>query len=409
MDELINTHGFDLDAEAVLDPTIAPDGNPVDLGAEPRAIFLSGVTGFIGAYLLRELLDGTVADVYTLVRADSHEHAMERIRTNLETYHLWNKTLESRIIPVVGDLKLPLFGLTEAAFAELANTVDVIYHCGSKLSYIAPYEFLKSANVGGTHEALRLATQVRTKPLHYVSSIGILLDYQTPSGGEEDAELDPYMCPPIGYFQSKYVAEKLVRTARDRGVPVTVQRIGLIVGDSTTGISNADDFVARLIIGSILTGYAPGVATNMDMTPVDWVTKAMIYLARQPDSAGKVFHLLNPQPIHWSDVFDLVNEAGYPVTKLPFADWVSALEAHADPETNPLSPLLPFFQINFARRMMGVSDEAYLALGTEATQRALESAGFTCAAIDSRYMQLYLAQFARLGRLNGRIPHGMFV
>ena len=393
----------------MLDPAIVPNGSPVDLSAEPHAIFLTGVTGFIGAYLLRELLDDTGAYVYTLARADSHAHAIERIRENLETYSLWDETLAYRIIPIVGDLKLPLFGLTETAFAELATTVDVVYHCGSKLSYIAPYEYLKSANVGGTHEALRLATQSRTKPLHYVSSIGILLDYQTPSGGEEDADLNPYMCPPIGYFQSKYVAEKLVRTARDRGVPVTVQRIGLIVGDSRTGISNADDFVARLIIGSILAGYAPGVSTNMDMTPVDWVSKAMIYLSRQPESVGKVFHLLNPQPIRWCDVFDLVNEHGYPVNKLPFADWVSAVEANADPETNPLCPLLPFFHISFARRMMGVSDEAYFALGTEATQRALENAGFTCAAIDSRFMQLYLEQFARLGRLNGKIPHGVHV
>lgn len=392
-----------LDAKASLDPAIVPVGQFIGLDAQPRAFFLTGATGFIGAYLLRELLESTAATAYTLVRASSPTNALDRIRENCRTYAQWEDWMAERIVPVVGDLKNPLFGLTPEAFNELGAAIDVIYHCGSKLSYIAPYEYLDDANVGGTHEALRLAATVNTKPLHYVSSLGILLDYKVPVGGAEEDDLDEDKCPAIGYFQTKYVAERLVRTARERGIPVTIHRIGLIVGDSRTGISNEDDFVARMIVGSIQTGYAPDVRANMDMTPVDFVSKAMIYLSRQASSTGKVFHLLNPQPVNWSGVFDLASEVGYPSEKLTFSEWVEKMDMCADPATNPLCPLLPFFHINFARRMMGVNGDDYMALHTEATQAALASSGITCAPIDSHFMSIYLSHFVQHGRLSAKI------
>lgn len=388
-----------LDSEAVLDPSIVPLAQTVDLTAEPRKIFLTGVTGFVGAYLLRDLLETTNADVYCLVRAHNPDHAMQRIRENLEGYLIWKEAYAARICPVVGDLKLPLFGLTETSFQTLAGEIDSIYHCGSKLSYIAPYDYLKAANVGGTQEGLRLATQVKAKPFHFVSSLGILLAYKNITGGQETDDLDATKCPDVGYFQTKYVAERLVRVARARGIPVTIHRIGLIVGDSRTGVSNADDFVARMLIGCIQAGFAPDIRNLMDMTPVDFVSDAMVYLSRQPGSLGQVFHLLNPTPIHWSDIFDRVIEAGYPVKKLPFNAWVESIEERANPDRNPLYPLLPFFRIDFAARMLGISDTAYYALGTTLTQQALAGSGIICTGIDRPLIHTFLSRFARSGRL----------
>lgn len=388
-----------LDERAVLDSSILPPNEPVDLTAEPRTIFLTGVTGFVGAFLLHELLEQTQADIYCLVRAKDLKHAEQRIHDNLVGYNLWRGEYQYRILPLIGDLKLPLFGLSPDTFQMLAETVDVVYHCGSKLSYVAPYEHLEAANVGGTQEALRLATQGKAKPFHFVSSLGILLAYRELVGGQEDDELDATKCPDVGYFQTKYVAEKLVRLARDRGIPVTIHRIGLIVGDSDNGVSNPDDFVARMLVGSIKAGYAPNVRNPMDMTPVNFVAQAMVYLSRQQSSLGKVFHLLNPQPIHWSDIFDMVIEAGYPVMKLPFADWIDSLDRYADPDTNPLYPLRPFFHINFARRMLGISDSAFHALGTAQTQEALAGSGMYCTPVDRKLINLFLAQFIRKGYL----------
>lgn len=396
---------FKLDELATLDPEIQPQNVPVDLSAKPDAIFLTGVTGFVGAFLLRDLLEQTGAIIYGLVRGKTAEHGMQRIRQNLESYGIWREEYAARIVPVTGDLKLPRFELTETQFHRLGETVDVVYHCGSKLSYIAPYEYLHDANVGGTQEALRLSVTGKAKACHFVSSLGILLAYKDLVGGQEDADLDASKCPDVGYFQTKYVAERVVRIARKRGIPVTIHRIGLIVGDSQTGVSNPDDFVARMLLGSIQAGYAPDVKSAMDMTPVDYVSRAMVYLSQQPSSVGQVFHLLNPSPIHWSNIFDMVAEAGYPVHKLPFEGWVEALAQHADPDNNPLYPMLPFLQIPFARRMLGISESHFQALGTYQTQEALRPSGLVCRQIDREMVQIFLARFVANGYLP-KLPAG---
>lgn len=401
---MTNTFLLTLDDEASLPVDIQPHPTAVDLSTPPDNIFLTGATGFVAAFILAELLKRTHARINALVRADNAEQGMKRLRENLCHYALWQDEYTERIVPVVGNLKLPLLGLTPAEFQTLAETVDVIYHVGSKLSYIAPYEFLKAANVGGTQETLRLATLAKAKPYHFVSSLGILLGYQTPEGrvpegGNEDDPLDITKCPDVGYFRSKYVAEHIVRLARERGIPVTIHRIGLIVGDSQNGCSNEDDFVARILLGCIQAGYGPDITNSMDMTPVDYVAKAIAHLSLQQDSLGRVFHLLNPVPITWGSIIDRVIEAGYPMVKLPFQEWVEAIEDYQGETPNPLHPLLPFFHIDFAGRMLGVSPVAYHALGTEKTLNALKGSSISCSRVDGSLIRTYLEHFAQRGRL----------
>src|SRR5664279_1996077 len=140
---------LDLDQEATLAPEIQPFPGGLDLTVQPRNIFLTGATGFVAAYVLAELLEQTDATIYTLVRTGTQYQGMNRIRRNLSGYLLWRSRYEDRIVPVPGDLKYPLLGLSPAQFEALAQTVDAVYHVGSKLSYIAPYEFLKAADIGG--------------------------------------------------------------------------------------------------------------------------------------------------------------------------------------------------------------------------------------------------------------------
>jgi thioester reductase-like protein len=316
--------------------------------------------------------------------------------------------MAERIIPVPGDLKLPKLGLSDAEFSFLGEAIDSIYHIGSKLSYVAPYAHLKAANVGGTQETLRLATTGKAKPYHFVSSLGILLGFKQPIGGQEESPLDAEKCPEVGYFQSKYVAEGIVRIARERNIPVTIHRIGLVVGDSQTGHSNHDDFVARILIGCIQTGFGPDITNAMDMTPVDYVAKAIVYLSFQQSSLGKVFHLLNPSPITWNSIMDSIFQVGYPITQLPFSNWVQAIEKYGDPTLNPLHPLLPFLHINFAARMFGVSETAYHALGTQETLRALAESGITCPAVDTELIRTFLQQFVASGRLHQPLLQAVF-
>ncbi|NJR39854.1 MAG: AMP-binding protein [Leptolyngbyaceae cyanobacterium CSU_1_4] len=122
---------LDLRAEAVLDSTILPEGTLDTPVHAPAHVLLTGATGFLGAFLLHELLEQTQATVYCLVRAATVEAAAQRLQHNLSSYFLWQPNRASRIIPVLGDLSQPLLGLSAQQFRTLAATLDSIYHSGS--------------------------------------------------------------------------------------------------------------------------------------------------------------------------------------------------------------------------------------------------------------------------------------
>ncbi len=117
---------LDLSAEAVLDSEIQSQLLPFDDVSEPKCIFLTGATGFVGTYLLYELLQRTTADIYCLVRAPNPDEGKKRLQTKLESYSLWDESFSSRIISVLGDLSQPHLGVTAAEFQNLASCIDVI-------------------------------------------------------------------------------------------------------------------------------------------------------------------------------------------------------------------------------------------------------------------------------------------
>jgi amino acid adenylation domain-containing protein/thioester reductase-like protein len=326
--------GPDLVSEAVLDADIYPEREAEDTFILHRArrIFLTGATGFLGAFLLDSLLSRTEATLYCLVRPRENGDLMAQIRANLEGYGLWRPDRARRIVPVAGDLEAPLLGLVEGEFDALAREVDVVIHPAARVNLAYPYEALKGANVDGTREVLRLACRHKAKHLHYVSTNGIF-----PAGGhrcEEDADLDGLAgARRDGYGQTKWVAEKLVRQAAERGLPVSVYRPGNISGHSISGISNPRDFLGAVIAESLRIGAAPEVeGWRVEMTPVDFVSGAICHLANEPDASGNTFHLAEPDPVPADEVFGWFGEMGYALEQLSYPDWLEARRGTSRPD-----------------------------------------------------------------------------
>ncbi len=152
-------------------------------------------------------------------------------------------------MPVPGNLEMPGLGLSSQLAAQLASTIDVIYHSGATVNWIYPYERLKAPNVLGTQEILRLATRIKLKPVHFVSSLGVfpLIGMSSLVVVREDDTLDHGGSLYGGYVQSKWVADKLVLAARARGIPVCIYRPGLITGHSEIGAWNTTDVTSRML------------------------------------------------------------------------------------------------------------------------------------------------------------------
>ncbi|KAF7426413.1 hypothetical protein PC9H_008781 [Pleurotus ostreatus] len=320
---------------------------------EAKHVFLTGATGFLGAYVLNDLLKiRSVDTVICLVRAPSDAIARLRIQHALERYDLWNacSPVASKISAFAGSLQDEQFGLSTEAYNKALNT-DIIYHLGAQVKYIEPYSAHRPANVIGTLNVIRLAALGRSKTLHYVSSISSY----GPVGMThpnlylpEDAPLLPHVRDldhDIGYAQSQWVAEEMVRRAMGRGIPASVYRPGHILGDYHRGIGNNDDFVARLVHGCKMIGACPRLPDQSKFfIPVDHCSAMLLRLSHNPEALGGCYNLIPPagmQPdqVDVAKFFAILRSLGLKMEELPYKEWVERLENSSG--NNTLLPLLP--------------------------------------------------------------------
>ncbi|RVX75180.1 hypothetical protein B0A52_00532 [Exophiala mesophila] len=320
-----------LRADAVLDKDIQPSKSTFTALNKAKTVLLTGVTGFLGAFLLNDLLDNTSARIVCLIRFkdpsdDDQANGIARLRRNMLDLGLWRDSIMERVEILPGNLARNRLGLSPEVFDGLANRVNVIVHAGATVNLVYPYAALRNANIRGTREVLRLAA-VAGATVQYVSTNGVLPPKPTREGWPEDTILDVDQVPTKladGYGQTKWVAEQLVLEAGRRGIPVRIHRAGTISGHSITGAANAWDLLSALIVESIHLGYAPNVqGWRAEMTPVDFVSKAIVHLGNQTQTNQTIFHLGDPNPVDTKDVFEDLKSLGYPTQRLGFDEWVS--------------------------------------------------------------------------------------
>ncbi|WP_392407388.1 thioester reductase domain-containing protein [Chlorogloeopsis fritschii] len=396
---------LDLSAEAVLDPSIRPASTSFHFTSQPENVFLTGGTGFLGAFLIHELLQQTNADIYCLVRAANSEEGKQKLKKNLQNYALWDEKFSSRIIPILGDLSKPLLGISPQGFDMLAMNLDSIYHSAATLNYVYPYSAMKAPNVLGTQEILRLACLFKVKPVHYVSSVAV---FESPFYAgkvvKEDDSFEHWQGIFLGYSQTKWVAEKLVKIASDCGLPVTIHRPPLIAGDSKTGVCNTDDFINLVIKGCIQMGCFPNVDYMLDASPVDYVSKAVVYLSRQKESLGQAFHLQHPEPVPLTNLLEWMNSLGFPIEVIPYEQWQAKLINDISSAENPLYTLRPFLLERWSEEQITIPD-LYLQsrrpiINCQATLNALAGSGIVCPGMDNQLFMTYSAYLIQNGFLN---------
>lgn len=383
--------------EAVLDEAIRPE-TAIAVSTKVASIFLTGATGFLGAFLLHDLLEQTEAKLYCLVRAADAKSGLKKIQNNLKSYSLWKEPYLPRIIPIVGDLSQPRLGISVEQFEALSHKIDVIYHNGAVLNFVYPYSALKPANVLGTQEILRLACKTKPKPLHYVSTDAVF--DSAAYYGTEVLESEPIVHTEgidLGYTQTKWVSEKLVTIARDRGLPVSIYRPPLIAGDSQTGIWNTDDFTCRFLKGCIQMGSMPNMNCGITIVPVDYVSRAVVYLSQQKELVGQSFHLNNPNYSSWNEVADWIDQFGYPVRQISYEEWEAELIKIAGVGENALSGLVPFFLRRWSEEQLTFAGlgQRRVKLNCQKTVFHLEEASVSCPRVDSKLLTTYFSYLTR--------------
>ncbi|MDT0441056.1 type I polyketide synthase [Streptomyces johnsoniae] len=383
--------GADMSLPSVIDPDVALDESIRPAGPHgqgylnPRHVLLTGATGFVGAYLLDDLLARTEATVHCLVRCRDEAAGLARLRENVEQYLPWRDGAEARVRVVPGDLAQPLLGLSAELFDELAHQMDAIYHNGAWVNFNQPYHQLRASNVVGTQEILRLACQGPLTPVNHVSSYGV---WGIPPEGRlvvrEDDDLFEAGELLNGYVQSKWAAERLVAYGRARGIPVDVYRPGRVLGDSRTGAALTTHFTIRIIKGCIQLGKAPDLDMQVEMTPADYVSSALVACSLRPHEFGVNYHLVNSNKLPFLDLCGAMKSYGYDFDVVPIEDWWQALKDSYAEEENVLHPLMDLLDAFVA----GGGEEA-IDYDPSNTQAALAGTGIACDPLDERLLSTY--------------------
>ncbi|MEU2826388.1 thioester reductase domain-containing protein [Streptomyces bacillaris] len=375
----------DFAAEIRLAPDIVA-AEHVERTADPRSVLLTGATGFLGSFLLRELLRTTTARIHCLVRGADEADARSRLMSAAQWYETGEDLDLDRIEIVVGDLAVPALGLDEETFDALARTVDVVYHIGANVNWLYPYEALRPANIAGTEEVLRLAARHRTVPVHYVSSTGVYA-HEAVEGHRVSVE-EPIGPPELlsnGYRQTKWVAEGIIGIARSRGIPVSVYRVDVVSGDQARGACQTQDFVWLSIRGMLEAGAVPtGISGYFHPTPVDYVSAAIRRLSSRIAGAGDTFNLSSPHRLYFAEIVERLRALGHTLVDLEGSEWSRVVRS--DPE-NSLLPLLDVFEDAVA----GIG--GYPDMDMSKTETALADSGIVCPRVTGELLDRYLRFF----------------
>jgi thioester reductase-like protein len=344
---------------------------------------MTGATGYIGTHVLRELLDRTGQDIYCLVRSGNAEEGKTKLIRRLTQMGLFRAEHAARLIPVPGDVSLPRFGLDDRTYAELADSIDAVIHGAAFVNFIYPYEALKKTNVGGMREIIRFACDTRTKPVHFVSSTGIW-----PMGTErvftEETSIDHDVLLNLGYDESKWTQEKMLRQAQARGLPAVIYRPGEVSGHSETGRINADEhFAFALLKGCLQLEAFPPINCFIDLSPVDYVGRVIAHLSQQPGHIGGVFHITNPAPMHSTAVFAWFESRGYTFDVIPVTEWLARLIGSKDFTRNALYPYMALLE------EFGEENFQLPRYQCQRTVEALDGSGIACPPVDGRLLGRY--------------------
>ncbi|KAF3914241.1 hypothetical protein AA313_de0204571 [Arthrobotrys entomopaga] len=381
-------------------------------------VFLTGCTGFLGAFLLRELLNRETpkVKVYAHVRAENVEKGFERIKASCEAYDTWSDSWADRIVPVVGDLGKENLGMDEPTWKQVAFDTEVVIHNGAQVHWIYPYTTLRAPNVIGTLAAINLCATGKPKSFAFVSSTSVLdndhyvslSDTILEQGGagvpEEDDLEGSATGLGNGYGQSKWAGEYLTREAGKRGLKGTIVRPGYITGDTITGVTNTDDFLVRMMKGCIQLGQTPDIHNTVNMVPVDHVARVVVASAFYPPATPLAVAQVTSHPrLRFNEFLSTLSAYGYDVNRVDYIPWRIALEKHVTEisKDNALYPLLHFVCDNLPQSTKAPElDDSNARKALERYDKKwMEGSG-----VDEGLMGVYLAYLVQIGFLEA--PQG---
>lgn len=253
----------------------------------------TGFPGFIGARLLPRLLELSPGSTFKCLVQEKFLGLAKRQIEEIEATHAHTR---GRIGIVLGDITKSRLGIDPAEAKVLQRQLGSAYHLAAVYDLAVRRDVGVKINVEGTRNVLEFLAECRSfQRLHYVSTAYVS---GTAVGLYRETDLDVGQSFKNYYEETKFLAEVEVVKV---GLPYTIYRPGIVVGDSHTGQTAKFDgpyFALRAMLRLPSPGVFMRVGSGnntINLVPVDFVVEALAQLA-QAGGEGKTYHLTNPQP-----------------------------------------------------------------------------------------------------------------
>ncbi len=330
-------------------------------------IFLTGFPGFLGAALVERLLARLPAgdEIICLIQEKYREYAETRVAA-LPGRH-------TAIRLVGGDITLPDLGLGDSYDALQASTTEV-YHLAALYDLGCGRELAMQINVAGTRHMLEFAAGCpQLQRFHHTSTCYVSGRYD---GVFTERDLSVSQTFNNHYEETKYLAELAVQQAMAEGMPVTIYRPSIVIGDSETGETQKYDgpyYVMQWLLRQPKVAVAPVIGDagryEINTVPRDFVIDAFAYLSGLEEAVGRVYHLSDPNPLTVAEMLDVLQEAtGRQVLRVPVPKKLTKKALGLRP-VHSVVRVEPEALEYFAHPTRYRCDE---------TQRALAGSGITC-------------------------------
>lgn len=286
--------------------------NTSNIASNPSKVMLTGATGFLGIYVLRELLLNNVT-VHCIVRGETQTETYNRLQGLWDFYFTEQSfaKFHSQIKVYAGDIALKQFGLAKDDFEYLSNEVTAVINCAADVNLSKALENLKVINVDIIDELVGFTKCGINKSIHHISTLAVSGVWEKGTAFSEDT-FNGNQTFVSNYEESKFLAEKKLRDAIDLGVEGKIYRVGHIAGDSISGKfqhNQKSNRIVQLINGMIELGAIPeSFDEKISFSHVDIVAKMLVNVVLKKVNTGKIcLHLENP---NYNIMPTIVNQIG---------------------------------------------------------------------------------------------------
>jgi amino acid adenylation domain-containing protein/thioester reductase-like protein len=327
---------------------------PISRMGDVHKVIVTGANSFVGVHIVEALLAWGASEVACLVRDGAGQSAVQRFAESLRENRLEHLDL-SRVQVYAADITQPALGLTPEVYERLDREFGALVHNAANVNHVLDYESLARDNVEPIFECLRLCEGRSKKVFNFVSTLSAS---STIDADGRVLEQPAAQTPPIyiknGYNLSKWVGERILERARERGVRVNLYRPGNISFNSLTGVCQPHKNRLMLMLkGSIQLGQVPEFALNFDLMPVDFLARFIAFHASRYQPEHAVFNLHNPEPLSWDAYVASFREAGREFQMVSVADWQQQL-GRVDSD-NALFGVLGFYLNGFEEDIGDIS------------------------------------------------------